>query len=360
MSFTFGTFISNLFFSCVFIFSITVLLHIKKIVSDKTIKIILVCILLTILRLFVPIELFFTKSLRFSKLLPDLYDVFKISFLDGRINVKKILTFLWVGVAVIKGIFELYKYMHFRTLLDVIPNISNKETDDLLRQLGVPENKIQIKQLDVFSPVILDPIHPVIILPKKFLSRKELFFVLEHEVNHYKHHDLWLKFIVAFLEIIYWWNPFVMLLHRQVNTITEINNDITITKNMSCEEQLEYLHCLLKMADSGKMELRRHVLAFTENDKSNIRQRFDIVLNNESPSKRAKCLVYIVLVFTVGSFFINFEPDYPVPQSGYVITDRDNTYFLNKEGKYYFIINGINIGMVEKPKTQEFPIIMEK
>ena len=59
------------------------------------------------------------------------------------------------------------------------------------------------------SPVIYGLRRPCILIPDALkLSETEWRYVLLHEVNHYLHKDLYIKFLLHIICMIYWWNPF--------------------------------------------------------------------------------------------------------------------------------------------------------
>lgn len=97
------------------------------------------------------------------------------------------------------------------------------------------------------SPIIYGLWKPCILIPNTLeLSETEWRYVLLHEVNHYRHKDLYIKFLLHIICIIYWWNPFCRFLKNDTDTILEIRIDQTLANNPA--HTAEYLSCLLKTA----------------------------------------------------------------------------------------------------------------
>ena len=85
----------------------------------------------------------------------------------------------------------------------------------------------------VNTPMIAGLMKPTIYLPKIIFSDTELYNILLHEWTHYIHKDIWIKFLLKLLCIIYWWNPFLYLLKHDIDDTLEIKCDISITTKMT-------------------------------------------------------------------------------------------------------------------------------
>ena len=75
-------------------------------------------------------------------------------------------------------------------------------------------------------------------------------FIIRHELEHYRHHDLVLLFLLDLLVCFHWWNPFVYILRKHFTLVLEISNDQMVIKGMNEREKLEYLSSLLHAAKS--------------------------------------------------------------------------------------------------------------
>ena len=96
-------------------------------------------------------------------------------------------------------------------------------------------------------PIIYGLKNPYIILPDNLsISEEQLYYVLYHEAMHHFHHDFFIKCIIRFFSIVYWWNPAFTILYRQTNTLLEMHIDEIIThKEVYITEK--YAECLLYM-----------------------------------------------------------------------------------------------------------------
>ena len=75
------------------------------------------------------------------------------------------------------------------------------------------------------SPMMLGFVRPVLILPAEEYSDEELFFILKHELIHYKRHDVWCKLLFVLANAIHWFNPFIWLMQREAVVDMELSCD---------------------------------------------------------------------------------------------------------------------------------------
>ena len=83
----------------------------------------------------------------------------------------------------------------------------------------------------VVTPAVCGIWRPVLFLPRHYLdalSREEARHVLMHELAHLKRGDLWLHAIALALQIVYWFNPLLILARHQIQHVREICCDLTV------------------------------------------------------------------------------------------------------------------------------------
>ncbi len=96
--------------------------------------------------------------------------------------------------------------------------------DKCREKVGVHRNiKLKLSH-NVTSPAVCGLFRPVILIPKTLLeklSQNKLEAVLTHEMAHVKRGDLWINSLQTFLQIVYFYNPFVWLANSTVRRIRE-------------------------------------------------------------------------------------------------------------------------------------------
>ena len=116
-----------------------------------------------------------------------------------------------------------------------------------LRLGRVPE---VVLSRSVVSPAVFGVVRPVLLMPAanvKELSRKEIEHVLLHELAHIKRGDLKIHAVYMVLQIIYWFNPLLWLVRRQLQHLRELCCDATVARILR-EKTADYRETILETA----------------------------------------------------------------------------------------------------------------
>ena len=207
--------------------------------------------------------------------------------------------------------------------------------------------KMQLLALPLLkSPIIYGLWKPFILIPNTLeLSETEWRYVLLHEVNHYRHKDLYIKFLLHIICIIYWWNPFCRFLKNDTDTILEMRIDQTLADTPA--HKVEYLSCLLKTA-SYQIENPVSIPDFSINFCDSVLvQRFDSITKNnkrqDSYTFKITVLFFAIFLY-LGSYFITFESNYfpaDLFTDDIIIPTEDNCFVIEcPDGQYDFYLYG--------------------
>jgi len=102
----------------------------------------------------------------------------------------------------------------------------------------------------VVTPAVYGIFGPVMVLPNDYLeslSAEEAEHVLLHELAHLKRGDLWLHGLCLMLQIVYWFNPLLLLARKQIQHVREICCDLTVA-GLLREKTGRYRQTLLNTA----------------------------------------------------------------------------------------------------------------
>lgn len=207
--------------------------------------------------------------------------------------------------------------------------------------------KMQLLALPLLkSPIIYGLWKPFILIPNTLeLSETEWRYVLLHEVNHYRHKDLYIKFLLHIICIIYWLNPFCRFLKNDTDTILEMRIDQTLADTPA--HKVEYLSCLLKTA-SYQIENPVSIPDFSINFCDSVLvQRFDSITKNnkrqDSYTFKITFLFFAIFLY-LGSYFITFESNYfpaDLFTDDIIIPTEDNCFVIEcPDGQYDFYLYG--------------------
>ena len=325
------------------------------------------CLGLLFLRIFIPMEYVFTWSIYDQKILPVirrtfLYELF--TWNGWTFNVSHLLLFLWITGSLVVLFYQLYQYIKFYHFAKSLPAVQDSRTERILNEILCTQKKkkhFQVVQTEqIHSPMIVKFQKYYILMPDISLSDKEFTYILKHEITHAYHGDLVLKALVNFLCILYWWNPFVYLLHIEMDKLLEFRADYFITKNMGPSERVEYLECLLHIVkEQYPYRSVPATLSFVGRKNFALTQRFSFVLQQRTKVANflSVAILFPFLVMIICSYCIIFEPTSPMPpedaegllnltpETSYLIRTSNNSYDLYLEGEYITTIDTADIGI---------------
>lgn len=251
--------------------------------------------------------------------------------------------------------------------------------EKILREID-SECPIKIEyNLAIAEPFIKGLRHPVIYLPEKECNEKELEFILMHEYLHWKRKDLWKKFIINIIGMIFWWNPLAYLLCKDLDQIIELNCDNAMSKKYSEMDTLYYLDTLTYMAGGRRANFDKvssDTLGFVKKlEIRPLKQRFHYVMFKKDDRKTQRKMNLFILgvsvIWFVASYYFILQPDYSIPQMDVqedntpFIADDENSYLEEqKDGSYIFHYAGFTDKVskedVESGGYEGYPIIKYK
>lgn len=340
-----------------------IFMHSKKLLFRFGFQILIIFLILTCLRMFLPFE--FT-GISHNIILPQSISRFVTGYMHRRFFNK---TISWWHISVlvwVAGIF-LYsgKYLKIKNSFEkYIEKYSKKPSPKSIYAIEL--KKIQTEnqglcQVELFllpeisTPMVYGIKKPRILIPQNLhVEKEELSFILKHEVSHFIHHDLHMKLAIQCLSIIYWWNPILFLLKKQVDLLLEMRVDSTIAKSQ--EEKAVYTQCLLSVAkNSINDKIPNNVIPFCRKNTA-LRERCRMLLNEKTTKDTFLCknllLSGIVFLYALSFVFI-LESDYKNPEDlkGMIIPTLENSYMIdNQNGTYNFYINDKFICVTESTK----------
>lgn len=248
--------------------------------------------------------------------------------------------------------------------------------EKILREID-SECPIKIEyNLAIAEPFIKGLRHPVIYLPEKECNEKELEFILMHEYLHWKRKDLWKKFIINIIGMIFWWNPLAYLLCKDLDQIIELNCDNAMSKKYSEMDTLYYLDTLTYMAGGRRANFDKvssDTLGFVKKlEVRPLKQRFHYVMFKKDDKRTQRKMNLFILgvsvIWFVASYYFILQPEYIVPSTDMhqentpFVSDGENSYLEEqKDGTYIFHYGKYEEKVlkedVENGIYEEYPII---
>jgi len=169
---------------------------------------------LSVIRLFIPAELPYTKVIRSETVFPQivlfLRETLRISN-SFTVTVYLILLFVWVSGIITSVCKMVFRYIRFQRHMLNKQRPADSGTAALMSEFAERyfterhfaerhKTKLNIKVVRtsyVNSPMLTGFIKPVIYLPDINFTEEELKYILWHEITHYSHKDLWVKLLIT-------------------------------------------------------------------------------------------------------------------------------------------------------------------
>lgn len=221
---------------------------------------------------------------------------------------------VWLAVAFGMIIRKITIYQSFVNCVKagLIPVCDTEKLDKLsvaMEQVGIKRPvELGVNSL-VSSPLFIGFFQPCIVLPNADVSEKDFYYIILHELIHFKRRDTLYKWLVQFTVCLHWFNPMVYVMRREIIKACEFSCDEAVLEIVGEFYASDYGKTLLDaMPAAGKYKENFGVVTFNQN-KQLLRERLRAIMNFR---KKSKGIVAVTGVLTLsilfGSVFIGTYP----------------------------------------------------
>lgn len=154
------------------------------------------------------------------------------------------------------------------------------------------------------TPMLVGLLRPQLILPELELSQEELEGVLSHELTHWRHRDLWIKWLAALAVCVHWFNPAARLLAERLDRDCELYCDQTVARDWDRPRRARYGELLLRLAAGGKEKPSAALFS----QKQRLEERLTAMMNGKNYGKKAfvlgaaACLTLALATTALGAY----------------------------------------------------------
>ncbi|HBA67939.1 MAG TPA: hypothetical protein DCZ40_01090 [Lachnospiraceae bacterium] len=360
--FTFRAFASIVFFSAIAVLLLKAVFRNNTAVLRMDIRFLLACMLLVLLRMFIPVESPVTSSIPVYEIYPAVYMWLKRPLFSAagiEVNILLLAAAVWVLEAARRLARLIRSYMETRYLVDKFPDLGDERASVLVERIGREcgrKTRFRLAREDnVSTPFVFGLLRPCIVVPECGLTERELYFVLKHEMMHYYRGDMLMKLFCEVLRAVYWWNWFAYKLCDMIEEMQEINVDFSVIRNLPELEQLEYPECLVKVARNRvkNRQENRWKVAFKKESPSAVHKRISLMLENMEINGKKTLTSIFLSVIVLGLIVLCpnvliFEP-YAISESdaeGNFGVEEGVFFLRNPDGKFDFYYNGEYVATV--------------
>lgn len=323
---------------------------------------VLILYIFCIIRLMIPIELPWTKELWGGEIYNRVYDVVRYEVLSG-INIYQMFGLIWMAGALFFFIKLTIRYIKLTKMLDRIPVKKDERAESVLTTVlkGKEKRPEIMKTSAVQIPCCVGVFHKRILIPAKEYSNEELHYILLHEYTHLKNNDVLTKLLINSICAVYWWNPLVYLLRKDMQQSLEIRCDGLVSKKMDSISRSDYLAVMLAEfkdnchADEFK-KYHSSVMPLFEEHSEKLIERFQLVSDrkNATSIKGNFVATAITICLLMASYSFVLQSQYVCPieeietdDISYSV-DSDNSYITFCDGEYI-----LHSGQREKVVSEE-------
>lgn len=358
MSVSLFSFLMSVGFSTVFILVIHVLRNQPIFLKSFGVHTLLTMYALCLCRMIFVIELPFTVPVELRGAFSQAYALMRsvqISTKHSSIGFMDVLLCIWIIPAVI--IFIRFVWQECATRIKVLPYRRNKNyaaERALAKARNLSPRKLDVNVCvcqDIDTPMGFGLFHKWIFLPDEEYAKDELFYIMMHEYTHFCNRDGMVKLLTLLLCCVFWWNPAVYLLKKDVEQILEIKCDINATQDFNKKERLEYLLTIVQVlkgepkAKGIKLpQTATGLFSRTEND--DIRERFALITKAAATVglRYRAIFVGLAVLVTVFSYLFVFQPAFDPPvediytDSSVQEYDESECYIIEDDFGHYYMV----------------------
>jgi hypothetical protein len=346
---------------------------------------------LSLVRLVLPVDIPMSWVIRSEDVFPQISQTLNTEVL-WHISIKQTFLLVWLLGAIVVALIKTWLIIKESIMTRRLRSIPDRHLELLSEELFGNKAEV-VRSPDVDLPIVTGFSKAYIFVPELDIEDKYLRYVLLHEYQHIKGHDIVIKVFYLLLASIFWWNPIIYVFQKELNKLLEIRCDTRVIKHLPKSERSNYLLAILEVIKkaSDEKERRRDVLktemlderekrlnvsfankemGYLEQEVSEamksklilstestlIRIRFEVATNRLSKMHdylMAALTVFAVAVF-IASYFVIIQPAYfpaEMDTQGFTVQEKvKNGFYIieRQDGTYALYINGLFAEILSK------------
>lgn len=373
MNLSFFSFLMSVLFSTVFILMIHVLRNRPFFLKSFGVHTLLIMYGLCLFRMVFVIELPFTVPVGLKGAFSKTYALLRgVQVPVGRSGVDfiDILLGLWIIGAAAALIWLIWQECAIKKGLSSMHGNKNYAAERTLEKVKeLSSRKLSVRVCvcpDIDTPMGLGIFQRWIYLPDEEYTEEELFYIMAHEYTHFCNRDGVIKLLTLLFRGVFWWNPAVYLLKKDVGQILEIKCDVAVIQNFTKSEQIEYLFTILhalkdrpQPPSGSPSRMATELVSRTEYD--DVRERFELI-TRATKKVGVHCQVAFIgfaVLLTVLSYTFVLQSAFEPPaediyandsveeistEGGYILKAKDGSYFVMLDnGESFPITNRLTL-----------------
>ena len=214
-----------------------------------------------------------------------------------------------IVVWLIGAIVVFAKYMlEYRKFCKLLKRWSSPvEDEDIIRIFRLTKLKLDIENKDiglirskyVNTPMLTGLIRPMVVIPEKEIDETDMKLIIEHELTHYKHKDLYVNLLSILVLCFHWFNPIMYYCMPVIQGDGELYCDETVLKNKNMNYRKTYGKMIINMIPTSHTKQVALSTCFYSKKLSVKRRLINIMKNNKTMKKISTLSILGILGATV-------------------------------------------------------------
>lgn len=225
------------------------------------------------------------------------------------INIFEYLLILYFVVFIILLSYQIYRYYAFNKIINRWSNpVRNNQAimifEKVIKELNLEKRKISLINVKSINPPLTTRIfRPIIVIPEN-ISDKDLYYIIKHEAIHIKRYDVIIKYISNIILTIFWFNPFIYLLIKRLDSECEISCDSQVVKSFDIDYKKSYINTIINTIESSKNYSYSTQFLYNKKD---IEYRIISLLKSKNTNTRFSIFISLVLFLSISLFAISVD-----------------------------------------------------
>ncbi len=208
-----------------------------------------------------------------------------------------------------------------------------------LNEAGIHTNIPIYSTAFLKSPIIVGLLKPCIYLPIHLISdynESDMRYMLLHELQHYKHKDILIGYLMNLIGVIYWFNPLVWYALKEMRTDREIACDTSVLKMLKEDTYADYGNTLINFAEKVSLSPFPFAAGLGGNMKQ-MKRRIINIASYEKPTftKRIKSITAFTLTAVLVLGLAPFISAYAADESHYQWDSSSKNIFYADLSAYF-------------------------
>ena len=158
------------------------------------------------------------------------------------------------------------------------------------------------------SPLMIGFFHPTLVLSDENYNSNDLYFILKHELTHYKRYDVWYKLLLFTANVIHWFNPIVWIMCNKATVALELSCDDEVTCGIDKAQRKAY--CEIIMASIHHQQVKNNLLTtYFNGGTKTMKDRFKNVFDTKKKHNTFIAVAMVCALVVGSSTMVGLSPE---------------------------------------------------